>query len=66
MQNVQEIEKAVSKLSESDLINFREWFEKFDETAWDKQFEADVRSGKLDELAKQAISDFKAGKCKEI
>lgn len=66
MQNVQEIEEAVSKLSESDLINFREWFEKFDQGVWDKQFEADVKSGKLNELAQKAISDFKSGKCKEI
>jgi hypothetical protein len=66
MHNVQEIEVAVSGLSKSDLISFRDWFEKFDQTAWDSQFEKDVKAGKLDELANQAIADFEAGKCREI
>jgi len=63
---IEEIEKAVSRLPQSDLIHFRDWFDKFDQEAWDKQFEEDVISGKLDVFANQAIADFKAGKCKEI
>jgi len=66
MHSVQEIEKAVSQLSKADLINFREWFDKFDQELWDQQFEEDVASGKLDSLADQAIADFKTGKCKEV
>ena len=66
MQNVQEIEKAVSQLSRKELLCFREWFAKYDQDAWDEQFEKDATSGKLDNLADQAIADFTAGKCKEI
>ena len=66
MQKVQEIESAVSRLSKNALTNFREWFEEFDAKVWDKQFENDVMSGKLDNLARQAISDLKSGKCKEL
>ena len=33
---------------------------------WDKQFETDVKSGKLDRFAKEAQADFRAGKCEEI
>ena len=66
MQSIKEIEDAIIKLSKSDLINFRDWFEKYDQQEWDQQFEEDVRSGKLDAIAEQAISDFEAGKCKEI
>ncbi len=66
MQSVQEIEAAVTKLSKSDLINFRDWFTNFDQAEWDRQFEDDAMSGKLDTLAEQAISDFEDGKCKEI
>jgi hypothetical protein len=66
MQTVQEIEAAISQLSEDELSRFREWFEEFDAKAWDKQFENDVMGGKLDNLASQAISDFQAGKCKEL
>ena len=66
MENVQTIEKAVSKLSKPDLKNFRDWYEKFDQKIWDDQFEEDVKSGKLDALANQAIIDFESGKCREI
>ncbi len=66
MFTVHEIEKAISKLSEEELSNFRKWFEEFDAEVWDKQFENDVKSGKLDKLTQQAISDYKAGKCKEL
>lgn len=66
MENVQTIEKAVSRLSKSDLKSFRNWYERFDQKVWDNQFEEDAKSGKLDALADQAVNDFKAGKCKEI
>jgi len=66
MHTVQEVKSAVSQLPKGDLARFREWFEEFDAELWDEQFEADVASGKFDEFAHQAISDFKAGKCKAL
>ncbi len=33
---------------------------------WDKQFEDDVKTGKLDRFAEEALADFKTGRCKEI
>jgi hypothetical protein len=63
---VKEIEKAIERLSEDDLSDLREWFYKFDNEVWDKQFESDVKAGKLDRLAEKAISDYRAGKCKEL
>ena len=66
MQMVQEVQLAVSQLSLEELARFREWFDEFEAKVWDKQFEADAQSGKLDKLANQAIADFHAGKCKEL
>ncbi len=66
MENIQTIEKAVSRLSKPDLKRFRNWYERFDQKVWDNQFEEDAKSGALDALANQAIADFNAGKCKEI
>ena len=66
MFTIQEIEKAISKLSKRELASFRKWFEKFDAEVWDKQFENDVKSGKLDKLGQEGVSDYKAGKCKEL
>ena len=66
MQAVQELQSAVSQLSADELARFREWFDEFDAEVWDRQFEKDVKSGRLDQLADQAIVDFRAGKCKEL
>ena len=66
MITIQEIESVIQKLSKADLSEFRAWFEEYDARIWDKQFEEDASSGKLDKLANQAISDFNAGKYKEI
>ena len=66
MQAVQELQSAVSQLSAEELARFREWFDKFDAEVWNRQFEEDAKSGKLDQLANQAIADFQAGKCKQL
>ena len=54
------------KMSADELARFREWLYEFDAEFWDQQFAEDVESGKLDQLANQAIVDFRAGKCKEL
>jgi hypothetical protein len=66
MQTIQEIEQAISRLSREELARLREWFDEFDAAMWDRQFESDVRSGKLEQLAEKAIADYRAGKSKEI
>ncbi len=66
MSTIQEIQKAISQLSSKDLAPFREWFEEYDAQTWDKQFEQDAQSGKLDKLANQAVKDFRAGKYRKL
>jgi hypothetical protein len=66
MSTVPEIEKAIQQLSSEELAKFREWFAEFDAAVWDQQIEQDARSGKLDALASDAISDLKAGHCKNL
>jgi hypothetical protein len=51
MSSLESLEGQAKQLSSEELKAFREWFAAFDAEAWDLQFEADVRSGKLDELA---------------
>lgn len=66
MLTVQELENEVTRLSREDLSHFRAWFVQYDAQIWDRQFEADANSGKLDELANHAIADFNAGKTYEV
>jgi hypothetical protein len=66
MGTITEIEAAVRKLSPSQLSRFRKWFQEFDAQEWDRQFEDDVRSGKLDELASEATNDLRERRCKQL
>ncbi len=66
MSTVAEIENAVQNLSKVELSRFRAWFEKFDAEAWDRQFEEDAISGKLDALADEALRDLRAGSCRDL
>lgn len=66
MSTVKDIEAAVERLSREDLARFRSWFQEFDADAWDRQFEEDALSGKLDSLAEEASKDFHAGRCRDL
>ena len=66
MTTVQEIENAVAHLPDPDLGMFRAWFAEFDANAWDREFEGDARSGKLDRLADNALEDLSQGRCSEL
>ena len=56
MSTVKEIESAVTKLTPEELRLFRSWLQEFDAAAWDRQFADDVRSGRLDALADEALN----------
>ncbi len=66
MGKLEEIEHNVEGLSPEELARFREWFAVFDAEAWDRQFEADVKAGKLDALAERALHDHAAGKSRGL
>ncbi|MBE9048031.1 hypothetical protein IQ255_27160 [Pleurocapsales cyanobacterium LEGE 10410] len=66
MSEIKEIEEAVKKLSEEDLRKFRAWFASYDADIWDKQVEYDAASGKLNEMANEALSEYKEGKAREL
>ena len=66
MNNLQEIEQAVSQLSAEELADFRAWFAEFDAAVWDRQFEEDVAAGRLDRLAQQALQHLREGRCTDL
>ncbi|OGO43819.1 MAG: hypothetical protein A2Z04_02165 [Chloroflexi bacterium RBG_16_57_9] len=57
MSTLREIEQAISWLSREDLARLREWFQEYDAKVWDRQFEDDAQSGKLDAVATQAVEE---------
>jgi hypothetical protein len=61
---VQELEKAVAKLSPKELAEFREWFYSFEEDEWDRQIARDAEMGKLDKFTEEAIADYETGRVK--
>jgi hypothetical protein len=62
IRTLHEIEDAVRGLSPADLSCFREWFLAFEADAWDRQFEEDAATGRLDVFADEALSDLAAGR----
>ena len=66
MNNVESIEKQIKKLSSEELAKFRTWYAAFDAEAWDHQFDADVKAGKLDALAEKALRDHSSGKTTKL
>jgi hypothetical protein len=66
MGKVENLEEQVRDLSPEELARFREWFVQFDAEAWDRQFEADARAGKLDALAERALRAHAAGQSTEL
>jgi len=66
MSKVENLEQEIRELTPAELAAFRRWFAEFDAQAWDRQIEEDVRKGKLDKLADEALAAHRAGKSKEL
>ncbi len=63
---IEDLEKAVTLLPPDQFAKFRAWFEQLDAARFDQTIERDAESGKLDQLADQAIDDFHKGRAREL
>lgn len=66
MTKLEDIEKAVLQLDPDDLARFKAWFEEHQERLFDVRFEKDVRDGKLDWLAEEALAEHSSGKLRKF
>lgn len=66
MSTLQELETAVRHLSAEDLAAFRAWFAAYDAEVWDRQLEQDIRTGRLDALAEEALREHRAGRSTDL
>jgi hypothetical protein len=66
MSKLEIIEGQIKELSREELAQLRDWFARFDAEVWDRQFEADVKTRKLDALAEDALRDHRAGRSTKL
>lgn len=66
MSIVEDLEKAIAQLPPDELAAFRLWFEAFDAAAFDSKIAQDASSGKLDDLAEQALIAHRHGRTQEL
>ena len=66
MSKVETIEEQIEKLSLAELEAFRRWYSAFDDEVWDRQFESDVKAGRLDALADEALRAHTSGQSKPL
>jgi hypothetical protein len=64
--SVEELEKAIAQLPRDELARFRAWFETFDADKWDEQIESDIKAGKWDKFADEAMAEHKAGLTRKL
>ena len=66
MTTISDIENAIRKLPEEELVELRSWFAEYDAEVWDRQFQRDVAEGRLDALAEEALLDRREGRCTDL
>lgn len=66
MMNQEAIKTAITQLPLAELMDFGVWYKQFEAQVWDKQIEEDIKAGKLDRLAEEALADFEANRCTEL
>ena len=64
--SVDEIEKAIPKLSSKERARLLRLLAEMDDAEWDRQIEEDAKSGKLDKLFAESEADFRKGPVRDI
>lgn len=66
MKSLSQIETAIAQLSEAEARTLLNWLQNYLDEAWDRQIEADVRSGRLDQIIQRAQADITADRVKPL
>jgi hypothetical protein len=61
--SIQELENAIRQLSHDDFLQLAHWLDEYRAEQWDRQIEADIAAGRLDDAGRRADADFDAGRC---
>jgi hypothetical protein len=62
MTKLEKLEREIRALSPDEVSKLADFIAELRADLWDAQMEADVKAGKLDKLAEQALTAHRAGK----
>ena len=62
MHTLEQIEQAVMALPDEDFRKLYDWMVELDHQKWDRQIAQDSEQGLLDDLANQALEEYRQGK----
>ncbi len=66
MKRLKQVKNIVLYLSYNDFRELYKWMIELDQMKWDEEIEEDSKNGLLDELAAQAVADYKNGLSKRL
>ena len=66
MTTVSELQKVILSLSEAEYAELRGWLLDEDWERWEREFDEDVRAGRLDALAAEALEAKARGELKDL
>lgn len=66
MTTLPEIEAAIKTLAKDDVRQLSVWLQDYLDEMWDRQIEADLESGKLDNLIAKAEADIAANTVRDL
>ena len=66
MTSIPEIQQAIMNLSEADYTELCRWLLDQDWERWEREFDEDVRAGKLDALAAEALEAKARGELRDL
>jgi len=65
MTTVQEIKRAIEKLSLEDRAEVARFIHGWSDDEWDEQIKADADAGRLNDLLRKVEEDYRAGRLKD-
>lgn len=66
MGKLDDIQTLIYDLTQDERARLREWFDEYDGDSWDRQFDSDVKSGKIGAHADRAKKDVNDGKSRDV
>ena len=64
--SITEIKTSIAQLPPTELADLTEWFEEFQEDAWDRQIAKDVKAGRFEAIFQRVDEQAESGQCRPL